>query len=118
METWERISCPECGEVMDRMRYKVSKHPSGVLIDVCKKHGVWLDRGELTSILAFIASAGNRPAFPTARNPVVTKEPGPITHDMGIIDRFYNAQYYPEESEGGIALLVLLLGIAFRLLGP
>jgi Zn-finger nucleic acid-binding protein len=31
---------------------------SGVLIDVCRDHGVWLDAGELEQIRCFIANGG------------------------------------------------------------
>jgi Zn-finger nucleic acid-binding protein len=31
---------------------------SGVLIDECAKHGVWLDAGELTTLLDFAATGG------------------------------------------------------------
>ena len=38
--------CPICGTRM------AVENISGVSIDVCAKHGVWLDRGELPKILA------------------------------------------------------------------
>jgi Zn-finger nucleic acid-binding protein len=38
--------CPICGSHMD------VEQMSGVNVDVCAKHGVWLDRGELPRILA------------------------------------------------------------------
>jgi len=28
---------------------------SGVIVDVCKKHGTWFDGGELTQVIAFAA---------------------------------------------------------------
>jgi Zn-finger nucleic acid-binding protein len=31
---------------------------SGVLIDICQDHGVWLDAGELEQIRCFIANGG------------------------------------------------------------
>ena len=31
---------------------------SGVMIDVCRKHGVWLDHSELERILAFVREGG------------------------------------------------------------
>ncbi len=42
--------CPICGNHMD------VEQMSGVNVDVCAKHGVWLDRGELPRILG--SSAG------------------------------------------------------------
>ena len=38
-------ACPICGNTME------VEQMSGVNIDVCAKHGVWLDRGELPQIL-------------------------------------------------------------------
>jgi Zn-finger nucleic acid-binding protein len=40
---------------MNRINFKSI---SGVLIDVCSDHGVWLDKGELTHLRTFIASGG------------------------------------------------------------
>jgi Zn-finger nucleic acid-binding protein len=31
---------------------------SGVIIDICKKHGVWFDRDELPKIIDFITGGG------------------------------------------------------------
>jgi len=47
------IPCPVCKQLMARKNFK---HISGVLIDVCMKHGVWLDAGELSRIRDFIAN--------------------------------------------------------------
>jgi Zn-finger nucleic acid-binding protein len=33
-------------------------HASGVILDICKQHGLWLDRGELQAVLAFVGSGG------------------------------------------------------------
>jgi len=33
-------------------------HCSGVIVDACKKHGVWFDRDELSRIVEFIRSGG------------------------------------------------------------
>ena len=47
--------CPSCTKLMNRVNFA---HSSGVVLDVCKTHGVWLDRGELQRVLAFIAAGG------------------------------------------------------------
>jgi Zn-finger nucleic acid-binding protein len=49
------LPCPTCTKVMNRENFG---HRSGVIIDVCKGHGVWLERGELHSVLAFVDSGG------------------------------------------------------------
>ena len=49
------IPCVRCGSLMNRKNFaKIS----GVIIDECKTHGVWLDGGELEHIRTFIADGG------------------------------------------------------------
>jgi Zn-finger nucleic acid-binding protein len=49
------LPCPDCTRLMNRTNFaKVS----GVIIDVCRQHGVWLDRGELEHIITFVNSGG------------------------------------------------------------
>jgi Zn-finger nucleic acid-binding protein len=51
----EYIPCVRCGKLMNRKNFgKIS----GVIIDRCGKHGVWLDAGELDKIQHFIADGG------------------------------------------------------------
>lgn len=51
----EYIPCIRCGKLMNRRNFgKIS----GVIIDRCKRHGVWLDAGELEKIQHFIADGG------------------------------------------------------------
>jgi len=49
------IPCPRCGKLMNRSNFARS---SGVILDVCKSDGVWLDRGELQRVLGFVESGG------------------------------------------------------------
>jgi len=49
------VPCPRCEKLMNRSNFARS---SGVILDVCKEHGVWLDRGELQRVLGFIESGG------------------------------------------------------------
>jgi Zn-finger nucleic acid-binding protein len=49
------IRCPVCSEIMNR---KAFGRISGVVVDVCAKHGVWFDAGELAAVLAFVARGG------------------------------------------------------------
>src|SRR5580692_8566327 len=45
--------CPSCGEAMLRQNFRES---SGVVVDVCAAHGIWLDRGELATLIEFAAT--------------------------------------------------------------
>jgi Zn-finger nucleic acid-binding protein len=51
----EYIPCVRCGKLMNRSNFG---RISGVIIDNCDKHGVWLDPGELEKIQHFIADGG------------------------------------------------------------
>ncbi len=49
------LKCPDCQRHMHRRNFA---RASGVIIDECKEHGVWLDCDELGKIAAFVASGG------------------------------------------------------------
>ena len=49
------IRCPECKQLMNRANFA---RCSGVIIDVCKQHGIWFDRDELSRIIEFIKEGG------------------------------------------------------------
>jgi len=54
----ERITyrpCPACGELMSRKNFGSS---SRVIVDVCRRHGVWLDPQELEHVLAWVRTGG------------------------------------------------------------
>lgn len=47
--------CPACRDVMNRTNFA---RVSGVIIDVCRAHGAWFDRGELAAIWGFLRAGG------------------------------------------------------------
>ncbi len=49
------IHCPVCAQIMNRVNFGKQ---SGVVIDVCKGHGIWLDKDELQEIIAFVRAGG------------------------------------------------------------
>jgi Zn-finger nucleic acid-binding protein len=49
------VPCPDCGQLMNRSNFARS---SGVIIDICKPHGVWFDAEELPKIIEFIRKGG------------------------------------------------------------
>jgi Zn-finger nucleic acid-binding protein len=81
------LSCPDCAKSMNRRNFG---RISGVIVDVCRDHGVWFDAGELAAVLAFIADGGLEKAkkreeeerLATARAPA-TERPSafPPRHD-------------------------------------
>ncbi|MFK8016895.1 MAG: zf-TFIIB domain-containing protein [Gammaproteobacteria bacterium] len=56
-ETEERfyVPCPHCATMMDRKQFA---SVSGVVIDVCGKHGIWFDHDELSRIIQFVKAGG------------------------------------------------------------
>lgn len=49
------VPCPDCKQLMNRSNFARS---SGVIIDLCKQHGVWFDADELPKIIEFIDKGG------------------------------------------------------------
>ena len=49
------VPCPDCSQLMNRSNFARS---SGIIIDMCKQHGVWFDAGELPKIIEFIDKGG------------------------------------------------------------
>jgi Zn-finger nucleic acid-binding protein len=49
------VPCPVCQALMARKNFGGN---SGVIIDVCRRHGVWFDPGELPRVLAYVQSGG------------------------------------------------------------
>jgi Zn-finger nucleic acid-binding protein len=47
--------CPECTKIMNRVNFAKS---SGIVLDICKAHGVWLDVEELRRIVEFLRGGG------------------------------------------------------------
>ncbi len=47
--------CTACQQMMNRKNFGGS---SGVIVDVCAKHGTWFDAGELPQVFAFVQSGG------------------------------------------------------------
>lgn len=49
------VPCPECHQLMNRINFA---RCSGVVVDICKGHGTWFDREELSRIVEFIRGGG------------------------------------------------------------
>ena len=49
------VPCPHCKKIMTPQNYA---RYSGIIVDVCKDHGIWFDAGELNRILEFVARGG------------------------------------------------------------
>src|ERR1700741_4191856 len=49
------VPCPQCSQLMNRINFA---RCSGVIVDICKGHGTWFDRDELSEIIRFIREGG------------------------------------------------------------
>ena len=49
------VPCPQCQQHMNRRNFGGN---SGVVVDVCQRHGIWFDTGELPRVLAFVEQGG------------------------------------------------------------
>ncbi len=50
------IKCPVCTKIMNRVNFGAK---SGVIVNRCKDHGVWLDGGELRHLFEWMKAGGN-----------------------------------------------------------
>ena len=70
-DTVRYVPCPACHKLMNRINFARS---SGVIMDVCKPHGVWLDRGELERVVGFVDGGGLTAAREHDRAQAVAEE--------------------------------------------
>jgi len=61
------VTCASCGSQMERGRFAAS---SGVVVDVCPRHGAWLDEGELGRVAEY-ARSPSRPVESPDAHPIV-----------------------------------------------
>lgn len=64
---WTYRPCPVCSELMHRRNYG---RRSGVILDLCGRHGVWFEHEELSRVLEWVRRGGATEAeVPPARRP-------------------------------------------------
>jgi Zn-finger nucleic acid-binding protein len=49
------VRCPVCKQMVNRVNFA---RISGVIVDVCRQHGIWFDGGEIEKIMDFVAHGG------------------------------------------------------------
>jgi Zn-finger nucleic acid-binding protein len=83
------VACPRCSEIMERRNFGRS---SGIMVDTCKRHGIWLDRGELRRVAEHLTERANAAgasgpegtrAAPDAA-PVTRRATAPADRDPGV----------------------------------
>jgi Zn-finger nucleic acid-binding protein len=106
------VPCPECSQLMNRANFA---RCSGVIIDVCKRDGIWFDRNELSRIVEFIRSGGLE--MSRAKERLALEDERRKLHEEQVtldLQRSRTANFGESERISGIAsasgLLKLLLG--------
>lgn len=62
------VPCPTCSGLMNRNNFA---RASGVIVDICKQHGVWFDADELPAIIEFIRKGGMELARQREKNELI-----------------------------------------------
>ena len=86
-DTVRYVPCPRCERLMNRKNFAQG---SGVVLDVCSKHGIWLDRGELERLLGFVEQGGLAHARARDRERLVEEQ------------RWMTARHGPQSGATGI----------------
>lgn len=101
------VPCPDCGQLMNRSNFARS---SGVIIDLCKQHGVWFDAEELPKIIAFIRKGGMEKARQREKLEI-SEERSKLRDEQrraAVMDRRFET-VRPREDESGIASFISIL---------
>ena len=64
------VTCVACVHEMDRTNFASR---SGAIVDVCAKHGIWLDAGELVPMLHFVKTRAERLDVPLTEAELATE---------------------------------------------
>ena len=68
---FQYLKCPECGVFMNRVNFG---QRSGVVVDQCIMHGVWLENGELTHLQEWKKAGGQLLHHQTAQEKTASKK--------------------------------------------
>lgn len=102
------VPCPDCKQLMNRSNFARS---SGVIIDLCKEHGVWFDSGELPRIIEFIDKGGL--ARSREKEMIELKNERDRLRDdqrrMSMMERRAGSQSYGETSSSGLGSIIRAL---------
>jgi len=95
--------CPVCAAVMNRKNFGGT---SGIVVDVCRKDGIWFDPGELPRVLAFVSSGGLARAKRREAEQRAEEKRAEIARIAAATD--FGSQAGAHEAEYGVGLLDLL----------
>jgi len=78
------LKCPVCQKIMNRVNFGFH---SGVIIDQCISHGVWLDSGEITHLLEWKKSGGQLLAQKKKAEAASRPLPSPTISPLRVLSR-------------------------------
>ena len=94
------VPCPVCGNLMHRVNWEKT---SGIVVDVCRSHGVWLDGGEVAALQGWAAQTPDGPPTTATelkprRDPsevaaVLSRQPRPRRPEPGPARQFAGLLY-------------------------
>jgi len=70
------IPCLTCGQRMLRRQFRHGTRPTGVIVDYCRDHGIWLDHTELERIVEAVRTGGGAAATRGATDEGFFPRPG------------------------------------------
>ena len=88
-------ACPHCGQPMTKLNYA---YQSGVVVDACADHGIWLDTGEMHHLEAWYEGTKKLPPEEAARwherlGSVATDHADQTGRQLGQNSRFLGSVY-------------------------
>lgn len=72
------IRCPICQSFMQRTNFA---YRSGVIVDICRNHGIWLDAGELIQLMEWKRAGGQILADQEHERQLQSTKPSNLRHD-------------------------------------
>ncbi|MHC4223205.1 MAG: TFIIB-type zinc ribbon-containing protein [Planctomycetota bacterium] len=81
-------SCPVCGTVMTRQNYGTV---SGVIVDCCPDHGVWVDEAAFAALADFICRGGDLLASDAAKVRARLAPKQQKGRDQSLLERFFGS---------------------------
>ena len=105
--------CPQCGQLMNRINFA---RCSGVIVDICKGHGTWFDRDELSGIVQFIRGGGLEVSRQREKTEIECQREQLRAEQLAAANRANSLGYYSSDEDriSGLSaaggLLKLLIG--------
>jgi len=102
------VKCPVCRILMNRVNFG---HRSGVIIDQCKKHGIWVDSGEITHLMEWKKAGGKLLHDKQKEKPKVKKRPVETSNSYDL------PTYQQQSNKLEIDLLDTVSSLVYKLFG-